>query len=553
MYKSILVFFLWLNFIAFSKDINIIPQPKLINIKEGNFILTQQTSIVLNDTSLIHSASFFNEYLQSYYGFQLPIAKTTNNTILLELDSSKALEAYSFESNSDGIIIKGGSSAGVFYGIQTLIQLLPITNVKPLEIPNVVIEDEPAFAYRGMHLDVGRYFFPVDFVKQYIDYLALHKFNYFHWHLTEDQGWRIEIKKYPLLTTVGAWRNGTYKIERKKHSTSELIGNDNKKHGGFYTQEEIKEIVAYAEKRYITIIPEIEMPGHSNAAIAAYPYLSCFPDEPSSIKSWDLRRSTASNKKKIMQRIKETTKGKEVRQYWGISNDVYCVGKESTFEFLEDVLKEVLPLFPSKLIHIGGDECPKEHWNRCAACQSRMKELNLKNAHELQSYFIQRMEKYVNQYGKIIVGWDEILEGGLADSAVVMSWRGEAGGIKAANQNHSVLMVPNRQLYLDYPISKKHDPNLLFRGGYLPLKKVYQWNVVPSALSKDKQKYILGGQACVWTEYIPDIPSVYSAVFPRISAVSESLWTPISGKNFDDFKKRILKQKQRYQLWKVVD
>src|SRR6266487_5431604 len=444
--------------------------------------------------------------------------------------------------DNKGAYIGGDNEEGVFYGVQTLIQLLPvdssnlqIKNPKSkienskLEIPYVSIKDYPRFKYRGMHLDVGRHFFPVSFIKKYIDYLALHKMNYFHWHLTEDQGWRIEIKKYPRLTQVGAWRNGT--IIGRFPGT----GNDGIRYGGFYTQDEIKEVVKYAANRYITVIPEIEMPGHCSAAIAGYPFLSCFPNE--------------STKHPPQCAWSGDTTGKQVQQTWGVFEDVYCAGKDSTFKFLQDVLDEVMALFPSKYIHVGGDECPKETWKRCPLCQKRMKEKGLKDEHELQSYFIQRIEKYLNSKGRTLIGWDEILEGGLAPKAVVMSWRGEAGGIAAARQKHNVVMTPGAWVYFDHSQTQNEDSVTI--GGYTSLEKTYSYEPVPDSLTKEQGKYILGAQGNVWSEYMSNERKVEYMIFPRISALSEVLWAQKKDRDSADFVKRLETQFERYNLWGV--
>ncbi|HNU15721.1 MAG TPA: family 20 glycosylhydrolase, partial [Chitinophagaceae bacterium] len=358
----------------------------------------------------------------------------------------------------------------------------------------------------------------------------LHKFNKFHWHLTDDQGWRIEIKKYPKLTGVGGWRNGT--IIGRYPGT----GNDGIKYGGYYTQEQIKEIVKYAAGRYIDVIPEIEMPGHSSAAIAAYPELSCFPDEPT-IKYFPKQCVWSGD-----------STGKQVQQTWGVFNDVFCAGLEKTFSFLKDVLDEVLALFPSKYIHVGGDECPKENWKRCPHCQKRIKENNLKDEHELQSYFIQRMEKYLNNNGRILIGWDEILEGGLAPNAVVMSWRGEAGGIEAAKQKHNVIMTPGNPVYFDHTQSENEDSVTI--GGYNPIEKVYAYEPIPKELNEEEGKYVLGAQANLWAEYIKNTKKVEYMIFPRMAALSEVLWSKKENKNWNDFEKRLMTQFKRYDLWK---
>ncbi|MGF2413396.1 MAG: beta-N-acetylhexosaminidase, partial [Ferruginibacter sp.] len=410
---------------------------------------------------------------------------------------------------------------GLFYGLQTLLQLLPYANYKPqtintkLTIPQLSITDYPRFAYRGMHLDVARHFYPVAFIKKYIDYLAAYKFNTFHWHLTDDQGWRIEIKKYPLLTKVGGYRNGT--ITGRYPGK----GNDSIYYGGFYTQQQIKEVVQYAAERYITVIPEIEMPGHASAAIAAYPQLSCFPNESTNTGNTPWAG---------------TKNGKQVQQTWGVFEDVFAP-TEYTFNFLQDVLNEVMPLFPSQYIHIGGDECPKESWKRSAFCQQLIKDNNLKDEHGLQSYFIQRIEKYINSKGKKIIGWDEILEGGLAPNATVMSWRGEEGGIEAAKQNHDVIMTPGSHCYIDHSQSKNEDSVTI--GGYLPLEKVYSYEPIPAALNAEQAKHILGAQGNLWTEYIKNSSKVEYMIFPRMIALSEVLWSPKEKRNWPDFERRL--------------
>ncbi|MBI2730506.1 MAG: beta-N-acetylhexosaminidase [Sphingobacteriales bacterium] len=433
--KTFLLSFFLLSIFAKGQQLPIIPQPSEATVQKGKFVINPSTVILISDEGLKPSADFLNNYLKSFYGFTLKTAvQAKTNFIQLGIKvfiKAPDKDGYNMTVTPKNIIISGDTYAGSFYAIQSLIQLLPLQKKKALDVPCCTINDRPRFNYRGLHLDAGRHFMPVNFVKRYIDFIALNKLNTFHWHLTEDQGWRIEIKKYPKLTEVGAWRNGTI-IGRYPGK-----GNDNTKHGGYYTQEEIKEVVKYATDRYITIIPEIELPGHSSAAIAAYPYLSCFPEE-----------STINYFPKACTWSGDTT-GKQVQQTWGVFKDVFCAGKDSTFDFLQDVLDEVIALFPSTYIHIGGDECPKDNWNRCPQCLKRMQKKGLKDAHELQSYFIQRIEKYINSKGKKIIGWDEILEGGLAPNATVMSWRGEEGGIAAARQNHDVIMSPGNPVYFE--------------------------------------------------------------------------------------------------------
>lgn len=519
-------------------QVSIIPQP--VSVKQprinAKFSITPATVIVLEGSNLQKTAALLNDYLQQLYLFKLKVVNnsTSANAIRLNYERlDKPIEgAYVLTVNNKGAYIAGDNETGVFYGVQTLFQLLPVPNARlkmrpnKLDIPYISIEDEPRFEYRGVHLDVGRHFFPVSFVKKYIDYLAYHKFNIFHWHLTEDQGWRIEIKKYPLLTTVGGFRNGT--IIGRFPGT----GNDNIRYGGFYTQEEVKDVVQYAADRHITIIPEIELPGHSSAAIAAYPELSCFPAE-----------STKHNPRAAW--AGDST-GKQVQQLWGVFDDVYCAGKENTFQFLQDVLDEVIPLFPGKYVHVGGDECPKNNWKRCPNCQQRMKDNNLKDEHQLQSYFIQRMEKYLNSKGKTLIGWDEILEGGLAPNAMVMSWRGEQGGIAAAKEKHQVIMTPGNPVYFDHSQTKQEDSVTI--GGYNPIEKVYAYEPVPKELSAEESKYVLGAQANMWTEYMKNTQKVEYMLFPRISALSEVLWTPKDKKNWEDFVKRMKTQVKRYDL-----
>lgn len=524
MTKIFLLLFLATSFTAFGQNqVNIIPMPVNTVMPEaaGTFPITKNTILVLADTGLDKSASFFNSYLQEHYGFQLKTARESTGTGDIVIDqavvvnyqgSSEQLPgAYKLEVSKKGIHITGDNQPGNFYGIQTLIQLLPAKKEATLQVPYVSITDKPRFSYRGMHLDAGRHFMPVSFVKKYIDYLALHKFNNFHWHLTDDQGWRIEIKKYPLLTEVGGCRDQT------------LIGRygsnkyDNKKYCGYYTQADVREVVQYAADRYINVIPEIEMPGHALAAITAYPDLSCTPSAP-----------------------------KKVAQTWGVFEDVFCP-TENTFSFLQEVLDEVIALFPSEYIHIGGDECPKEAWKNSAFCQQLIKDKGLKDEHGLQSYFIQRMEKYINGKGRKIIGWDEILEGGLAPNATVMSWRGEEGGIQAASQGHDVIMTPGSHVYFDHSQSKKEDSVTI--GGYLPLEKVYGYEPVPVQLSGDAAKHILGGQGNVWSEYMNNTSKVEYMVFPRLSALSEVLWSPKEKRSWQSFQQRLPGLTNRYKFW----
>ncbi|HOZ68349.1 MAG TPA: beta-N-acetylhexosaminidase [Chitinophagaceae bacterium] len=532
---------------ASTQTVHIIPQPASVKQPKINarFSISPATVLVLEGSNLDKTAKYINEYLEQFYQFKLNILSNTisKNAIRLNFERmDNALPgAYRLSVNGNGVYIAGDNEEGVFYGIQTLIQLLPVPDARlklagtRLDIPHVSVEDAPRFEYRGMHLDVGRHFLPVSFVKKYIDYLALHKLNTFHWHLTEDQGWRIEIKKYPELTKMGAWRNGTI-IGRYPGK-----GNDNIPHGGFYTQQEIKEVVQYARERYVEVIPEIEMPGHSSAAIAAYPWLSCFPEKPTAIPANMISGKTEDGL--------ERGGIKYVQETWGVFDDVFCAGKESTFEFLQNVIDEVNTLFPSSYFHLGADECPKTHWKKCEACQKRMKENNLKDEHELQSYFVQRIEKYLNSKGKKLIGWDEILEGGLAPNAVVMSWRGEAGGIEAAKQKHGVIMTPGNPVYFDHSQSENEDSITI--GGYNPIEKVYAWDPVPAELNAEEGKYILGAQANVWTEYMDNPRKVEYMIFPRMAALSEVLWSKKENKNWTAFEKKLVPAFKRYDLWKA--
>lgn len=519
--KYLFILFILFGNSLFAQNISIIPQPVSFEAKGGTFSIDKNTVMVAADPQDQKAADFFNDYLQEFYGFKLKTGqKAGKNSILLSSSKSNAdsKDSYSLKVSKKAVRIEGATYPGTFYGIQSLIQLLPIpdagaaSQLSVLKIPVVSIQDEPRFTYRGMHLDVGRHMFPVSFIKKYIDYIALHKMNYFHWHLTEDQGWRIEIKKYPKLTQEGAYRNGT--IIGRYPGT----GIDSTRYGGFYTQDEVREIVKYASDRHITTIPEIELPGHASAALAAYPYLGCPGTGPYKVEGT-----------------------------WGVFDDVFCAGKDSTFQFLQDVLDEVIPLFPSKYIHIGGDESPKANWKICPLCQKRIKDEGLKDEHELQSYFIQRIEKYINAKGRTIIGWDEILEGGLAPNAIVMSWRGEAGGIEAAKQKHQVIMTPGSHVYFDHSQSQREDSVTI--GGYTSIDKVYSYEPIPKELSEEEGKYVMGAQANVWTEYMHNPAKVEYQIFPRMSALSEVLWSPKQSRDWKNFQRRLPQQFKRYDLW----
>ncbi|KQN33480.1 beta-N-acetylhexosaminidase [Pedobacter sp. Leaf41] len=525
-----------------AQEVNIIPQPVSMktSLSTEKFIIDKNTEIISND-SLSNSALFLQNYIQKYYDLKIqinPNSTAKKNTIKLEIVTRllKSSNEYELISNYEQVVIYANSENGLFYGVQTLIQLLPQVKAEQLIIPSVSITDYPRFDYRGMHLDVSRHFFDVEFVKQYIDYLALHKMNYFHWHLTDDHGWRIEIKKYPKLTEIGAWRNGSIiglwpgkgneNIKYQVLPTAinitpkdAVIKTDGIKHGGFYTQEQIKDVINYAAKRYITIIPEIEMPAHSMAVLAAYPELGTEP-----------------NKKYT------------VAETWGMMNKYNNVlqASDTTFKFLENVLAEVMELFPSPYIHIGGDEASKVWWKQSAVSQQIMKANNLKTESELQSYFIRRIEKFVNSKGKTIIGWNEILQGGLAPNAVVMSWQGEKGGIEAAKQYHKAIMTPENKMYFNHAQFVKEDS--LTAGKPSLLADVYNYEPIPAELDAEQAKYIWGGQGCLWTEYVTNPAKVQYQLFPRLDALSEILWSPKEKKNYADFQKRLKTQFKRYDL-----
>ncbi len=498
----------------------IVPLPDEIELRKGHFLLDKKTSISFdeNNEQLKSISTYFLDYLKEFYELELSEKDKKKGTISFKIsDKIETPDAYILSADSTGIQIVSNTEAGIFYGIQSIIQMLPAneTDVDGFSLPYCQISDQPEFKWRGMHLDVCRHFFPVKFVKKMIDIAARLKLNTFHWHLTEDQGWRIEIKKYPKLTEIGAWRKETLIGHALEHPEKF----DGKKHGGFYTQEQIKEVVEYAKSRFVTIVPEIEMPGHSVAALAAYPEYSC--------------------------------KGGrfEVEGRWGVFDDVYCAGKEETFQFLEDVLSEVIDLFPGEYIHIGGDECPKTRWKECPDCQKRIKTEKLKDEHELQSYFIKRIEKFLSSKGKKVIGWDEILEGGLADGAAVMSWRGEMGGIEAAMSKHYVVMSPNATNYFDHYQGTNNEP--LSIGGLTTLKDVYHYQPIPEELDTTYYKYILGSQANLWTEYIPTEEHAEYMLFPRLCALAEILWTKPEKQNWNDFLVRMDQFYPYFDRWGV--
>lgn len=492
----------------FAQPLAIIPQPAQVRVAEGSFTLSQGAGLVFDASKpeLQNIAVQLNDHLKQFYGFTLPVNEKGKEAVSFKIIKSLpgTDEGYLLKVDQKGIVISAKNAAGIFYGVQSLKQMLPVSQNGPLTVPFTEIIDQPRFAWRGLHLDVGRHYFPVSFIKKYIDYMAMYKLNTFHWHLTEDQGWRLEIKKYPKLAEVSSYRDETV----VGHAGRSKVY-DGRGYGGFYTQDQVKEIVKYAADRFITVVPEIEMPGHSCAVLAAYPELGC------------------------------TGGPYKVLTTWGVHKDVFCAGKEETFLFLQNILDEVCALFPSKYIHIGGDECPKDRWKECPVCQKRIKDNGLKDEHELQSYFIQRIEKYLNGKGRQIIGWDEILEGGLAPGATVMSWRGISGGIAAAKEKHTVIMSPNSHMYFDHYQSKETDKEPLAIGGFLPLDKVYSYEPIPEELSADEQKFVMGAQANVWTEYIPSTKQAEYMLFPRVCALAEVVWTPKEKKDFTDFSKRM--------------
>lgn len=492
----------------------VVPMPLEINTtQQASFLLKSGVTVYYpaGNEKMQRNAEFLASYVKAQTGIELQVqaGEGGKGGIVLQLVlANDNPEAYQLKVDASQVVISSPSEAGVFYGIQTLRKAVDVAEGSNVELPAVEIKDQPRFGYRGMMLDVGRHFFSMDEIKTYIDMMALHNINRFHWHLSEDQGWRIEIKKYPKLTEIGSMRKETV----IGHNSGKY---DGKPYGGFYTQEQAKEIVAYAAERYITVIPEIDLPGHMQAALAAYPELGC------------------------------TGGPYEVWTQWGVSDNVLCAGNDQTIQFIKDVLAEIVEIFPSEYIHVGGDECPKVKWSTCPKCQARIKALGLKsdNKHtkeeRLQSYVIHEAEEFLNSKGRKMIGWDETLEGGLAPNATVMSWRGEAGGIEAAKQHHDVVMTPNTYLYFDYYQSKDTETEPMAIGGYLPIERVYSYEPMPKSLSPEEQKYIVGVQANLWTEYIPDFKQVQYMVLPRMAALSESQWCAPEKKNYEAFLQRV--------------
>jgi hexosaminidase len=536
MKKTTLIFtFLILASLAFATEpLPIIPKPVSLKTSSGAFALSAKTPVIIakNDKDLSLSANFLADFLMNACGMTVEVknpekGKSYPAAIYLNIkdDGKIAKEGYELTITPKKITLRGGSGAGLFHGIQTLIQLMPQTvyknglNQKEVRIQCLTVKDHPRFPYRGMHLDVSRHFFPKEFVKRYIDLIAMYKMNTFHWHLTDDNGWRIEIKKYPKLTSVGAWHVDRGTISWRDQKPQEP--GEKATCGGFYTQDEIKDIIQYAADRYVTIIPEIEMPAHSVEVLAAYPELSCtggpFTVPPGT--------------------------------YWP-NIDILCAGNDSVFIFMDNVLTEVAALFPGKYIHVGGDEADKTRWKSCPKCQARIKNEGLKDEKELQSYFMKRIEKIVTAKGKKMIGWDEILEGGLAPEAIVMSWRGIEGGIAAARMGHDVIMTPTSHCYLDYyQGDPQFEPEAI--GGNVTLKKVYGYDPVPGELKPDQVKYILGVQGNLWSEFIPTPSHAEYMAVPRMIALAEVAWTPKAQKNWSDFRKRLQLDFTRLDWMKV--
>lgn len=510
---------------------NLIPRPLKFESKPGYFRILPKSRIMLFpfNPRFKEMVEIFAEKLRVVSGYKLPVIPGTNQSptdIVIEISTTGlGKEGYLFNSNARYLKIAAETEAGIFNGLQTLNQLLPleIENKKLTEIewtvPVCKIEDKPRFGWRGMHLDVSRHFFDADFIKHYIDLLAFHKMNVFHWHLTDDNGWRIEIKKYPELQKISAWRADRTGIDW--HDCKPQQAGEECNYGGYYTQEEVKEIINYASLRNITVVPEIEMPGHASEVLAAYPELGC--------SGGPYRVATGV--------------------YWP-NKDIFCAGEEKVFTFLENVLEEVIELFPSEYIHIGGDEATKTEWKKCPKCQQRMKDEKLKDELELQSWFIKRMEKFLLSKNRKLIGWDEILEGGLAPNAAVMSWRGEDGGIKAAKAGHDVVMTPGTHCYFDhYQGDSTAEEKAI--GGYTTLKKVFNYEPIPATLTQKETKHILGAQGNVWTEWIQTPERVEYMILPRMSALAESIWSPAATRNWPNFHDRIQFLFKRFDKWNV--
>lgn len=509
-------------------SVSIIPMPRTCVEKKGTFTINQETVIHLSidNEEMRNALTVWNDLMATAAGFPLEVSSTprSSNVIRCRINSSLPNEeAYKLTVSKSSIQIEAKTPTGIFYAFQTLRQLMPpaIESGSKAEgdiewnVPCVSIEDEPSFGYRGLMLDVSRHFMPKEVVKRYIDLMSFHKLNTFHWHLTDDQGWRIEIKKYPKLTSIGGFRDKTI----IGHARSTPYQWNTERYGGFYTQEDVKEVVAYAQKRFVEVIPEIEMPGHAVAALTAYPEYSCSGGPF------------------------------EVEGRWGVFHDIFCT-KEATFEFMQNVLDEVVALFPSSYIHIGGDEAPRTRWKNCVHCQKRMIQENLTKESELQTYFVNRIERYLNTKGKQIIGWDEIMEGGIPHRSTVMSWRGEKGGITAAKAGYDVIMTPNNYLYLNrYQFDPKTEP--LAIGGFTPLEKVYNYHPVPSSLTPEEAIHIKGVQGNLWTEYITSGEQLEYMVYPRAAALSEIAWSKKENKDYEKFYLRLLNIEKHYDAMKL--
>lgn len=491
-------------------NLDVIPQPQEIVLARDTtpFIIDRSTTIVYPATNekMHRTADFLATFIKEMTGTEVRVSdkEKSSNAITLAVDSTMGHpEGYKLQITPEKVLLTGGSEAGVFYGIQTIHKALPILKDGKVAaaLPAGTVTDFPRFRYRGFMIDVGRHFFPVSYLKQMIDLMALHNINYFHWHLTEDQGWRIEIKKYPKLTEIGSKRDSTIiDWETKKF--------DGKPHSGFYTQDEAREIVRYAADRFITVVPEIDLPGHTTAALASYPELGC------------------------------TGGPYKVLCSFGVFSDVLCAGNDQTLQFTKDVLDEIMDIFPSEYIHIGGDECPKSRWEKCPKCQAKIKELGIKalpkhsKENQLQTYFMSELEKEINAHGRRMLGWDEVLEGGLTPNSTIMSWRGIQGGIEAARQHHDVIMTPIQRLYFSNPRINK-------MTGFEWMNRVYNFEPVPAELTDAEKKFVIGTQGCIWTEWTADSTKMEWQILPRMAALSEIQWTLPEHKNFERFMERL--------------
>ncbi|MGL5788136.1 MAG: beta-N-acetylhexosaminidase [Bacteroidales bacterium] len=500
---------------ATDKRNMILPLPYQAEFKSDEFKISEKTPIIISDETLRPAAQLLADQLNQATSGKFTVSSGTDNKGAIFFSKSNPLnvpdESYRLTVNNGGVKISSPNLSGAFYGVQTLLQLMPASvegniSINDLKVRHASVYDFPRFPYRGIHLDVARHFFPVSFIKKFIDVLAMYKLNQFHWHLTDDQGWRIEIKKYPKLTEVGSQRTqtlvGRYKTPFKYDGTP---------YGGYYTQDDAKEVIAYAASRGVRVIPEIEFPGHALAALTAYEELGCKDAGPY-----------------------------DVGMRWGIYNDVFCAGNDKVYEFMRGVLDEISDLFPSEYIHVGGDECPKIRWKGCDVCQAKIKSEGLKDEHELQSYFMHQVDNFLTTKGKKMIGWEEILEGGISPNATLMSWTGDKGGIEAAKQKHHVIMTPSTHVYLDYYQEKPESTQPLAIGGYLNLERVYSYNPVPDALTKEDEKYVLGCQGNIWTEYLQSEDKVFYMALPRMAAIAEMGWSQQNKRDYRDFERRVL-------------